>query len=132
MNNRITNQYISKLEDDEIFVFGSNEAGRHGKGAAVKALEFGAIYGVGSGLRGHTYAIPTKNGNIETLKIEKVKKYVGEFIKFAEINPQLKFLVTEIGCGLAGFKYYEIAPFFKDCLYLPNVYLPLNFWNHIK
>lgn len=112
----------------EIFVFGSNEAGRHGGGAALHAkIYHGAIYGKGVGLQGLSYAIPTKDKNIETLPLDAVKYYVDEFILFAKSNPNLKFMVTAIGCGLAGYTYKDIAPMFEDALNIENVYLPEPF-----
>lgn len=98
-----------------IFVFGSNLAGRHGAGAALSALrEHGAIYGQGVGLQGNSYAIPTKDENVITLPINKIKKYVDGFVRFAKLNPEMKFQVTRIGCGLAGYEDTDIAPLFKE------------------
>ena len=98
-----------------IFVFGSNTAGRHGKGAALEAVQrHGAIYGKGVGLQGRSYAIPTKDASIRTLPLIKINQYVQQFIKFAEENPKLEFFVTRIGCGLAGYTDEQIAPMFKD------------------
>jgi len=129
MNSRITSENITELKDGEIFVFGSNEGGRHGKGAAKTALKWGAIYRQATGLQGRTYAIPTMNSGIsKKLKIDKVKYHVDQFIDFAIKNPNLKFLVTEIGCGLAGFTIKEIAPLFEKCADLKNIYLPRRFW----
>jgi hypothetical protein len=125
----ITPELVKTLEPNQIFVFGSNEAGRHGAGAAKNAVKWGAIYGVGEGLKGQTYAIPTKDKNIETLNLEDINDYVLNFYNFAKINPDLDFLVTEIGCGLAGLTPEQIAPMFKDTSKLPNVYLPYRFWN---
>ena len=99
----------------EVFVFGSNLAGRHGKGAARYALQHkGAIYGQGVGLQGISYAIPTKDATIKTLPLEEIKPYVDEFIRFAKEHPEMKFFVTPIGCGLAGYCPEQIAPMFKD------------------
>lgn len=98
-----------------IFVFGSNLAGRHGKGAALTAFrEHGAIYGQGIGLQGNSYAIPTKDENLKTLPVSKIQKYVANFIKFAKLNPEMTFQVTRIGCGLAGYEDDDIAPLFTD------------------
>lgn len=97
-----------------IFVFGSNEAGRHGAGAALAAYrEHGAVYGNGNGIQGNSYAIPTKDHSIKTLPLNKIKGYVDSFIKFATLNPDMKFNVTRIGCGLAGYEDADIAPLFK-------------------
>jgi len=87
----------------EVFVFGSNLAGRHGKGAALCARqEHGAIYGQGKGLQGNSYAIPTKDKELRTRDIEAISDDVEEFKLFAYNNPQLTFNVTKVGCGLAG------------------------------
>ena len=108
-----------------IFVFGSNEAGRHGKGAALFARQnHGAIYGKGVGLQGNSYAIPTKDKNIRTLPLSSIEKYVDEFLEFAACNQQLEFNVTRVGCGLAGYTDQQIAPLFKAAKNLPNVHLP--------
>lgn len=124
----ITPELITSLEPNQIFVFGSNEAGRHGAGAAKTAVKWGAIYGLGEGLQGQTYALPTKDKNIETLELNNINDYVGNFFKFAKENPDLEFLVTEIGCGLAGLTPEQVAPMFKESSKLPNVYLPFRFW----
>lgn len=114
---------IDTLEKDEIFVFGSNLAGHHMGGAArVANLKFGAEWGVGVGLTGQTYAIPTMQGGTET-----IKPYVDEFIEYAENHDDMKFLVTRIGCGIAGFRDEEIAPLFKKAISAKNIYLPKEF-----
>ncbi|GAB3762224.1 hypothetical protein GCM10028796_13590 [Ramlibacter monticola] len=101
--------------NNEIFVFGSNLAGRHGKGAALHAAKFhGAIYGQGIGLQGRSYGIPTKDQQIQTLPLPAIQRYVNEFLAFAQEHPQLTFNVTRIGCGLAGYTDHQIAPMFKD------------------
>jgi len=128
---RTTPDWITELKDNEVFVFGSNEAGRHGAGAAKLALKWGAIYGQAFGLQGKTFAIPTMNSKIIILRIDKVKYWVDKFIDFAKNNPDKKFYVTEIGCGLAGFNHKQIAPLFKECSNLQNVYLPREFWRII-
>lgn len=121
---RYTNDFIHELADNEIFVFGSNLRGLHGGGAARIAFEnFGAEYGVGVGRTGQCYAIPTMQGGVET-----IKPYVDEFIKYADEHKELRFLVTKIGCGIAGFTIEEIAPLFKDCVKLDNVCLPKEFF----
>lgn len=102
-----------------IFVFGSNEAGIHGAGAAKEAKKnHGAMYGVGKGLCGRSYAIPTKDKNIQTLPLDKIKIYVDEFLNFARqcltTNPEYEFFVTRIGCGLAGYRNSQIAPMFSS------------------
>jgi len=108
-----------------VFVYGSNEAGIHGAGAAKTAmLKYGAKWGKGVGLSGKSYAIPTKNRNIKTLPLSSVKKYVDDFIAFAMCNPKMTFAVTKIGCGLAGFSEKEIAPLFINSP--SNCILPLG------
>lgn len=124
---RYTPENITNLLPHQIFVFGSNIAGRHGAGAAKQAVKFGAIYGEGVGLFGQTYAIPTKDRNIITLPLYKITKYVNDFIYFASVQTFNEFLVTRIGCGLAGYQDKDIAPLFKDCLKLSNVILPKTF-----
>ncbi|MEA5100796.1 MAG: hypothetical protein VB011_09845 [Bacteroidales bacterium] len=121
---RVTPKWIDKLEEGEIFVFGSNLGGMHGGGAARIALKWGAVMGKGVGLQGQTYAIPTMQGGVPT-----IKPYVDEFILFAKNNSQLKFLVTEIGCGIAGFTPKEIAPLFQQAIddNIENIYLPQSF-----
>ena len=126
---RIT-PYITELKLNEIFVFGSNESGRHGKGAAKTAMKWGAKYGQSEGLQGRTYGIPTVNASISNkLSIAKISKYVDNFIEFAKITPHNIYLVTEIGCGLAGWKAKDIAPLFHKAKDINNIYLPKKFWN---
>lgn len=106
-----------------IFVFGSNLAGRHGRGAAKFALEkFGAVYGQGSGLQGSSYAIPTKDEKLKTLPLWSIKLSVYGFMRFASANPLMTFNVTKIGCGLAGYDEKDIAPMFRGAT--TNVILP--------
>ena len=96
-----------------IFVFGSNLAGRHGKGAALCAKNYhGAEYGIGVGMTGNAYAIPTKDERIRTLPLPIIAKYVAEFLDYARAHPELEFEVTKIGCGLAGYREHEIQPMF--------------------
>lgn len=121
---RITPNFIQSLNDNEIFVFGSNLEGMHGGGAAYTALKkFGAIWGQGVGLQGQSYGIPTMHGGVDA-----IKPYVDEFITFAQEHRELSFLVTRIGCGIAGFQDNEIAPLFKEAQKLANVWLPESFW----
>ena len=126
MTTRITGQ-VESLEANQIFVFGSNTAGRHGKGAAKTAMRWGAKTGVGVGLSGNTYGIPTKDGRLKTLSLTKIKRYVDEFIAFAAEKNEYVFLVTEIGCGLAGYTPNDIAPMFANAMQMENVYLPHSF-----
>ena len=132
MLNRTTNDNITHLLENEIFVFGSNESGRHGKGAAKTAMKWGAKYGQSDGLQGRTYGIPTVNASIsKSLTLPKIKTYVDRFIEFAKENPQLTFLVTEIGCGLAGLSHKDIAPLFDDAINIENIHLPKRFWKEL-
>ena len=118
-----TPERITSLRADEVFVFGSNLAGMHGGGAAYAAFKkFGAIWGRGVGLQGQSYAIPTMQGGVET-----IKPYVDDFIDFAHARPDLFFYVTRIGCGIAGFSDAEIAPLFAAARTIPNICLPESF-----
>lgn len=125
---RITPDNITNLSDGEVFVFGSNEAGIHGAGAAKTALQWGAIYGKGFGMQGNTFALPTKDHNIVTLNTTSISNYVNQFLIYAKLTKDKTFLVTEIGCGLAGFTPEDIAPLFKDAISINNVHLPQKFW----
>ena len=125
---RISPSWINSLEKNEIFVFGSNLQGMHGGGAARVALEqFGAVWGQGTGLQGQSYAIPTMHGGVDV-----IAPYVNDFIAFAKEHPELKFLVTEIGCGIAGFSVSEMAPLFKEALDITNIYLPERFVEELE
>ena len=120
---RTTPDYITELAPGEIFVFGSNLAGMHGGGAARLAYQkFGAVWGKGVGLHGRSYAIPTMHCGVE-----RIAPYVDEFIAFARNHPDLTFLVTEIGCGIAGFTPEEIAPLFSRARDVENIHLPARF-----
>ena len=122
-NTRITPEWITTLKPNEIFVFGSNLAGRHAGGAArIAADKFGAELGVGVGRTGQTYARPTMQGGVDT-----IRPYVDDFIEYATQHPELNFLVTRIGCGIAGFRDVDIAPLFAKCKDMPNVWLPHTF-----
>ncbi|MGI6219604.1 MAG: hypothetical protein ACOYJE_07105 [Bacteroidaceae bacterium] len=124
----VTPDLIEYLKENEIFVFGSNLEGIHAGGAARTARSrFGAIMGQGVGLQGKSYAIPTMQGGIET-----IKPYTDEFIAFAKTHPELHFLVTKIGCGIAGFREQEIAPLFAAAIDLPNISLPKEFIEIIR
>ena len=114
------------MKNPAIFVFGSNLAGRHGKGAALHARQsHGAIYGQGIGLQGASYAIPTKSAVLETLPLHTINDHVLRFLDFARAHPEMAFQVTPIGCGLAGYQPEHIAPMFKDSP--PNCILPDEF-----
>lgn len=125
---RISSDRITELKDNEIFVFGSNLEGRHGGGAALLAYrKWGAVWGQGVGLQGQCYGIPTMHGGPE-----KIKPYVDEFIEFARNHKELNFLVTEIGCGIAGFSPEDIAPLFVRAIDVENIYLPKRFVDIIE
>lgn len=127
-NREYTPNMISALKENEIFVFGSNLGGMHGGGAARAAYNrFGAVWGQGVGLQGQSYAIPTMQGGVET-----IKPYVDEFIEFAQAHPELKFLVTRIGCGIAGFRDEQIAPLFAAVIDQDNIILPREFVDAIQ
>lgn len=122
-NREFTPEWINRLNDNEVFVFGSNLGGFHGGGAARVALEsFGAVWGQGVGLQGQSYAIPTMHGGVDV-----IKPYVDEFINFAREHRDKKFLVTPIGCGIAGFTVEEMAPLFADAIDDENIILPESF-----
>lgn len=111
---------------DPVFVFGSNLAGRHGKGAAKHAVQHcGAIYGQGEGRQGNSYAIPTKDGRLNTLPLDRIQKHVQDFLKYAETHPEEMFELTPIGRGLAGYEPKDIAPMFRDGP--SNVIIPQSF-----
>lgn len=98
---------------DYILVFGSNLAGQHGAGAALYAAQrHAACYGVGEGPTGSAYALPTKDRNIRTLPLTDIREAVVRFLEYAWAHPELKFKVTRVGCGLAGYTDDDIAPMF--------------------
>lgn len=122
-NREFASARIESLGENEIFVFGSNLAGMHGGGAARIAFDrFGAEWGVGVGLTGKCYAIPTMHGGVD-----KIAPYVDEFVDFARSHREMKFLVTRVGCGIAGFTDEQMAPLFKGAVDLENVLLPKSF-----
>lgn len=127
MDNRTTSNHITSLQPGEVFVFGSNLKGFHAGGAARQAMQWGAVYGQGSGMQGDTYAIPTMFNTAE-----EIKPYVDEFIRYARKHPEKTFLVTEIGCGIAGFEPKDIAPLFREAMKVENIYLPHSFWKILK
>ena len=125
---RVTPAMIAALKDGEVFVFGSNKEGRHGGGAARVALNnFGAKWGEGVGMTGRCYAIPTMDGSIDI-----IRRHVDDFTEYARTHPELTFLVTPIGCGIAGWSADEIAPLFKEASRLVNVTLPKSFWSILE
>lgn len=121
---RVSNDRIDHLEENEIFVFGSNASGYHGGGVAAYAMrKFGAVWGQGEGLQGQSYAIPTMEG------IAEMSEAIKRFTSFAAEHSELRFLVTRVGCGVAGYSASQIAPLFKECITLENVALPSDFWD---
>jgi hypothetical protein len=122
---------INEVQNERIiFVFGSNLAGRHGAGAAKWALENkGAIYGQGVGMQGDSYGIPTKDENIETLSLDRIKIFVDYFLEFARNHTHMTFQLTPIGCGLAGYKPHQIGPMFKGVSW--NVMVPPEFEEYV-
>lgn len=123
-----TPECINNLAPDEVFVFGSNLRGWHQGGAAKHAHRyFGAVWGQGVGLQGQSYAIPTMQGDIDT-----IQPYVDDFISFAREHPEKRFLVTPIGCGIAGFSPAQIAPLFSSAIEVANIILPYEFVQIIK
>lgn len=125
---RITPRPVVELKRDEVFVFGSNIKGLHTGSAAKQALKWGAQMGVASGPMGNTYAIPT----VKVTGFDAIERYVSQFIKYVEGNDHITFYVTAIGCGNAGFSPEQIAPLFRDCIDLSNVYLPESFWRVLR
>lgn len=120
MKGRVIRRKITELSKCEVFVFGSNLKGHHRGGAARMAYErFGAEWGVGVGPTGRCYAIPT---NFES--VDRIKPYVDDFIEYVKNHPDNRFLMTRIGCGIAGFTDDEIAPLFKDLKDTPNFCYP--------
>lgn len=130
---KFTPDNIVSLKKNQVFVFGSNEAGIHGAGAAKLAhKKFGAVWGAGFGLQGQSYAIPTKDLEIFTLPLDRIEYYIYCFLVEAMEYPDTEFLVTKIGCGLAGYSETEIANLFKNKFIPENVTLPESFYNIIN
>ncbi len=126
---RITPENITQPLPHQVSGFGSNEGGQHSKGAALTAKGWGACRSVPAGRAGQTYAIPTKPVDVRArLTLHDISKYVEDFITHAQGNPQDEFLMTAIGCGLAGYTTEQIAPLFRQCVTMPNVRLPASFW----
>lgn len=123
-------RYTPEMNDGaHVFVFGSNLEGRHGRGAALDAVDhWSARRGVGRGRTGDAYAIPTKGYDMQVLPLAEIKGYVQEFIDYARTKPRLTFLITPVGCGLAGYTHEDMAPLFKgvpDNCVLPQEWLGL-------
>lgn len=121
---------LFSVPEGMIFVFGSNRAGRHGKGAAFTAMcQYGAINGVGEGIQGEAYGIPTKSVTIQSLPLSEIQKGVERFKAFTLANPKLQFFVTAIGCGLAGYSAKDIAPMFRGAI---NCWFPASWRFYIE
>jgi hypothetical protein len=131
---RTTPERIEVLKPNEIFVFGSNLGGFHNGGAAKIAMEkFGAIYGKSFGFqRQQSFAIPTMDSEFNPLPLDEIQSYVNLFITYVKGWTKYHFLVTPIGCGIAGYKPEEIAPMFSPCLKLKNISLPKSFWEVLE
>ena len=117
---------ITKLEPNEIFVYGANLLGKHGLGAAKQALKFGAVYGR-FGLVGQTYGIPTKDKNLKTLPLPIIKSYIDIFEGVVRDRQDLTFLITKVGCGWANYQEWQIKPLFQNFYQFENVVMPM--WN---
>lgn len=117
---------IKNLPEDTVFVFGSNLAGTHAGGAAkIANIHFGAIKGVGRGWSGQSFAIPTMNEHLQQMPLSQIQHYVDDFKIYAQNHPKVKYFITSIGCGVAGYKVEEIAPMFKGIA--QNVIFPASF-----
>jgi len=127
-NKPYTPEFVTSLQPNEIFVFGSNIRGMHGGGAArIAYMKFGAEWGVGEGLTGQCYALPTMEGGVDYIAGK-----VQNFLECAKEHPELTFYVTKIACGIAGFTVEEIAPLFQDAISMDNVILPKKFMMEIE
>ena len=129
---KYTPENITHLEPNQIFVYGANEKGVHGAGAARLALRWGAKMGQYE-LVGQTYGIPTKDKKIQTLPLDKIQVHVDNFLATAFSHTEYEFLVSKIGCGLAGYRPEDIAPLFKIIKtgVFENVILPEEFYKYI-
>lgn len=128
VNNRITPSAVKALRENEVFVFGSDLRGIHCGGTAYQALRsFGAVLGKGVGPQGQCYAIPTIVGGLHN-----IKPYIDDFIKYASSHPHQTFLVTRVGCGIAGFSPQDIAPLFAEAKNVSNICLPQEFWDNLE
>lgn len=126
MTSRELTSAVSGAVQPPVFVFGSNLAGRHGRGAALWARQHrGAVYGQGVGYQGNSYAIPTKTASLSVMHLNAIHGHVRDFLRFAQSRPDLEFELTPIGCGLAGYSRAVIAPMFRDTP--ANVLLPPEF-----
>lgn len=118
---------------DEMFVFGSNLRGAHGAGAAfIARRDYGAALGQGIGVTGSCYAIPTKDENIRSMDLFRINEHVCDFVTYVQNHPNLKFFITKVGCGLAGFKSEEIAPMFHQIAENENCSFPEEWAPYLK
>lgn len=124
----VSPENIKQLKSDEIFVFGSNRQGIHGKGAARQASRWGARKFLGVGPSGQTYAIPTRDyhgmSRFATLPLDEIRRHVIVFLHYAAGHPELNFMVTAIGTGNAGYSDEQMAPLFKGAIKHNNIFLP--------
>ena len=126
---RVTPYFVESLRKNEIFVFGCRNSGRHWDNSSAYALKhFGAVMGQREGLQGQSYAIPTIGGTID---LKEIERSVNRFTQFASMHPELRFLVTAIGCGGGGWRPCQIAPLFRKSSKLSNVSLPQEFWDEL-
>ena len=117
---------VKSLPENTVFVFGSNLAGQHAGGAARTAYEhFGAVMGVGRGWAGQSYAIPTTNEHLQQMPLSQIQHYIDDFKIYTKNHPKIKYFITSVGCGIAGYKVEEIAPMFKGISH--NVIFPQSF-----
>ena len=124
MGHRVTPEFIRELQNGQVFVFGSNGAGAHMGGAAYAAVRhFGAIMGQAEGMQGDSYAINSMDG------LEVLREQAERFVDYAKAHPERTFLVTPIGCGIAGYEPEEVAPLFAEAVGVENVWLPQSFWD---
>lgn len=132
METRTTPREVKSLKEGQVFVFGSNTAGRHSTGTELTALNFGAKMGRGHGLEGWTYAIPVRDRSLKVLPVFEILRYVIMFIDFATAFPNKTFIVTEIGCGDGEYTPEEIAISFSKAKNIENIHLPQSFWDIIN
>lgn len=130
MQHRTTPERITRLKSNEVFVFGSSMDGYRVAGAGYDARKlFGAQYGVGVGMTGQCYCLPTKGFHRLPYVIESIRRHVQRFILFAKAHPEQTFLVTRVGCGIVGYTPQDIAPLFKRAKNVSNIHLPAAFWH---
>lgn len=123
---KFTPDKVLELKDNQVFVFGSNLRGNHLGGAAKDALKFGAEMGKGVGIQGNSYAIPTMN-----MSNDDIVPYVNDFLEYARKHPEKEFLVTKVGCGIAGKSVADIAPMFSEAMSSKNIILPKDFYDYL-